>query len=278
MGAMTGRNLYLIKTVGEHFLEVKLTAKGSIDTLLSKSYPTNMARHTNIMAGVWTSSYTCGAAMPPTADRLELSFYSASNPYDKPRIAIDNVEIREVESCADVSTMFAAESPPPPPDDGRRLQADPASAGGNPGFEVMVPPPHGVAEWSTMALSARREVVQWFQTGATITEDSVHPALVNNIFFDSSPGQSAVSALVKTDCHTDLAESGIMTFLQGLSPFTEYEISLQVAGGGTTTTLHELSLPNLLREGALRVRDVGDFDADESSPGLAVVGVANTMR
>ena len=287
MGTMSGRNLYLIETVREPFLEVKLTAKGATDTLLSTSYPANMARHTNVMAGVWTSSYTCGAAMPATTDRLELRFYSAASPSGGARIAIDNVEIKEVGSCADVSVMLAAESPPPPPppppplpapDGSRRLQADPASAGGNPGFEVVQRDPmHGVAEWSTMALSADRQVVQWFQTGATITEDSVHPALVSNIFFESTPGQSAVSALVKTDCHTDQGESGIMTFLQGLVPFTEYEVSFQVAGGGTTTTLHELSLPNVLRESALRVLNAGDFDDDTSSSGLAIIGAASTL-
>lgn len=288
----TGASCHLLNTavdggdgtrvsLGAIALEVKLTAKGATDTLLSTSNPTNMARHTNIMAGVWTSSYTCGAAMPSDTNRLELRFYSASRTQASVgfRIAIDNVEIKEVDSCADVSTMLAAESPPPPPppDGGRRLQAGPASAGGNPGFEAVFPPTHGVAEWSTIALSARREVVQWFQTGATITEDSVHPALVSNTFFESTPGQSAVSALVKTDCHTDQGESGIMTFFQGLVPFTEYEVSFQVAGGGTTTTLHELSLPNVMRAGALRVHDAGDFDADTSSPGLAIIGAANTL-
>ena len=81
-----------------------------------------------------------------------------------------------------------------------------------------------------------------------------------------------MSALLKMDCHTDGQESASVAPVFQLAPFTQYEISFQVAGGGTTTTVHQLTLPELLQTNALRVHEASDFGMDQSSPGLAVVG------
>ena len=176
-----GRNLYLIQKLREPFLEVQLVAKGSVDVPISTTYPTDLARHTNLLAGVWTESYACGAPMPLNADRLELRFFSGPNILNTARIAIDNVEIKEVDSCADVRLQMAAESPPPPPSDtGRRLQASVPHVGANPGFEAVQAPTHGIAEWVNHQMSANGERVQWYQTrGEGISR---RPALVSNSF------------------------------------------------------------------------------------------------
>lgn len=97
----------------------ELSASGTTTTQINsatESGPKN-GRMTNIFAGVWDSGYSCaGQAISSNVDRLKItiSIPTTSLDFARPWVAFDNIELREVGSCADVPTLLVAESPPPP--------------------------------------------------------------------------------------------------------------------------------------------------------------------
>lgn len=286
--------MYVIEEVSDQFLEVKLTGKSEAngETVLATNRPSLAGRQTNIMAGTWDTSYTCNQPLPSDVDRLQVSFYSSYNANGKPWIAIDNVEIKEVGTCESVMTSFAAESPPPPspppsplqppPEVSSRRQLQDANAVNmvNANFEVTAAPAAGWAEWAGSSPGDNG----WFQTGIGITDASVHPVTLNNVWFGIVPSassnggaSSAVSTLLKADCAVESQETGIMAMVQNLLPLYEYEVTFEVAGGGTTTTLHDVSLVHLMQTNKLTVVNSGsDFDVDAVLPSLSGLRVVSS--
>ena len=232
-------------------------------------------RYTNVHHGIWDTAAVCGQALPDEVDRLQfkvLASYDSAVVPDTgltagggPYWVIDNVEIREVGSCDDITALLTAESPPPPPSaTGRALQQAVAAAYvANNGFEYAGPPANGAAAWPGSVAGGNG----WIQTGAGITDASVHPVALNNhhLGIQSPPaGEQGVSTLLKADCATDASESGIMAMIQGLLPNSEYEATFHVAGGGTHTTLHTRTLAQAFADGAVLPHTTGDFDTDEA--------------
>lgn len=275
-------------------LNVTLNAKGpdGATQILANSDPTILSRRTNIMAGVWTTSYTCSdTPLPMDLSTIELRIANSHQGNGKPWFAIDNVEIREVGNCDEVASMFAAESPPPPYYDPPSLPTTSGSSGRrlqdteymlNADFETTVFPEKGWLEWTGDTGGDG-----WLQTptavlGTATTNASAHPVTLNNAWFGIVPGgggnaSNGVSTLLKSDCATDSQETGIIATLFSLLKFHEYEITFQVAGGGTTTTLHEITLVQLVQDGTVTVGDPTDFDMDASNEtGLKIVGSGAT--